>query len=276
MWIVVAEGRRDDDFGPVQLDHALHAFLDVSCVGDPFLLEDFYTRHFLDVGRASSVGLVVAVVIPGPDIDEADGEHVAAITLADGRKPAAAAGKREGEETGAAEHLGPASSAGRSSRVQGLLRQSSFVGCCPRLPRPACRRALEFKWASIFVRHCSATGCGTRSTSPKSVMSLALAGGAHDSHKNPLTDSPSSSSTVPIAKGERRTRQSRPNSLDRAGRRFPRADRAALFVGPQQSGSRGGSRVQKLRRSDSWRLCGRSGRIARPIFKSRRVKRFAF
>src|SRR5580698_7978252 len=98
VWIVVAERRREDDFGPVQFDHAFHGFLDVGRVGDSFLLEHFDSGHFLDFRGSDGVGLVVAVVVARTDVDEADCEGIAAAVLADRGVATTAAHKRKCQE----------------------------------------------------------------------------------------------------------------------------------------------------------------------------------
>ena len=98
VWIVVSERRGEDDFGPVQFDHAFHGLLDVGRVGDSFLLEHFDSGHFLDFRGAGGVGLVVAIVVARTDVDEADRERIAAAVLTDRRITAAAAHKRKCQE----------------------------------------------------------------------------------------------------------------------------------------------------------------------------------
>ena len=69
--VEVAEGGREEHLCAVQVDHALHGLLDVHGLGDLLLLEDLDAGQLRYARRALGVGLVVAIVILGADVDEA-------------------------------------------------------------------------------------------------------------------------------------------------------------------------------------------------------------
>ena len=72
--------------------------LHVGRVGDSFLLDHFDAGHFLDFRSSGGMGLVVAVVVPRPDVDEADRQGIAAVILTHGGVAAAAARQCERQE----------------------------------------------------------------------------------------------------------------------------------------------------------------------------------
>jgi hypothetical protein len=74
--VEVAEGRREEHGRAVEVDHALHGLLDVEGLGDLLFLQDLDAGGALDGFGALVVRLVVAVVVLGPDVEEADGRSV--------------------------------------------------------------------------------------------------------------------------------------------------------------------------------------------------------
>jgi hypothetical protein len=77
MRVEIAEGGREEQRRAVEVDHRFHRLLDVDGLGDVLFLDDGDTGHRLDRGGAFGMGLVVAEIVLGADIDEADGQAVA-------------------------------------------------------------------------------------------------------------------------------------------------------------------------------------------------------
>ena len=72
--IEIAERGREQQRGAVEVDHRLHRLLDVDRLRHVLLFDDGDAFHLLQRRGALGMGLVVAVVVLRPDIDEADGE----------------------------------------------------------------------------------------------------------------------------------------------------------------------------------------------------------
>ena len=70
--VEVAERGREQERGAVHVDHALHRFLDGDGLRHLLFLDDLHAGHLLQDSRALGMGLVVAVVVARPDVDEAD------------------------------------------------------------------------------------------------------------------------------------------------------------------------------------------------------------
>jgi hypothetical protein len=74
--VEVAERRREHEGGAVEVDHALHRFLDGDRLGHLLLFHDLHARHLLQDRSRLGVRLVVAVVVARADIDEADHQRL--------------------------------------------------------------------------------------------------------------------------------------------------------------------------------------------------------
>ena len=73
--VEIAEGGREDQPRPVELDHALHRFRDGIGLGHVLFLDDGHVGDRLERLGGNRVGLVPAEVVTRPDIDDADGER---------------------------------------------------------------------------------------------------------------------------------------------------------------------------------------------------------
>ncbi len=69
----VAVGGREQECRAVEIDHGLHGLLDRIRLRHFLFLDHLDAGHLLERRGAGGVGLVVAVVVARPDIDEADG-----------------------------------------------------------------------------------------------------------------------------------------------------------------------------------------------------------
>src|SRR5205823_5153225 len=85
----------EDQLGAVHFDHAGHVLLDFNRLGDFLDLENLDARQLLDGRGALGVGLVVAVVVLGANVKEADGDI--SLGLAVGLNVAFAAAARRAE-----------------------------------------------------------------------------------------------------------------------------------------------------------------------------------
>ncbi len=74
MRVEIAEGRREQELRVVEIDHRFHRPLHRLGLRHVLFFRDRDARHQLDGRRTLGVGLVVAIVVARPDIDEADGE----------------------------------------------------------------------------------------------------------------------------------------------------------------------------------------------------------
>ena len=94
--VEVAERGREQERGAVEVDHALHRFLDGDRLGHLLFLDDLHAGHLLQDGRALGMGLVVAVVVARADIDEAHDQRLlrhCAACQTEGRRARGAADK---------------------------------------------------------------------------------------------------------------------------------------------------------------------------------------
>ena len=74
--VEIAERGREQQLGPVELDHGFHGLGDGRGLGDVLLLDHRDAGDRLQCLRADRMGLVPAEIIARPDIDDADGEAV--------------------------------------------------------------------------------------------------------------------------------------------------------------------------------------------------------
>ncbi len=100
MGVEVAERRREQERRAVEVDHRLHRLLDVERLGHVLFLDDRHARHRLHGGGAFGMGLVVAEVVAGADVDEAHGERRLG-TRGQTERGGGADGGGAGEETAA-------------------------------------------------------------------------------------------------------------------------------------------------------------------------------
>jgi hypothetical protein len=73
MRVEIAKRGREDERGAIEIDHALHGLLHIDRLGDVLLLDDGHAFDGLEGRSTLGMGLVVAIVILGADVDEADG-----------------------------------------------------------------------------------------------------------------------------------------------------------------------------------------------------------
>ena len=85
--VEIAERGREDQSSAIQVDHAFHGLLDVGSFGDLLFLDHFDAAHLANHRRGLGMGLIVAEVVTRPDIDETDGQVLAANAGENGDPP---------------------------------------------------------------------------------------------------------------------------------------------------------------------------------------------